>query len=127
VSKSYERKLLADWEDVFRQGILTFWVFLALAENRLSVPEIKREVERLSKGTYSAAEQTLYRLLRKQYDLELVDYKEVASANGPMKKIYSLSPLGNRLLGEFTRKNISLFHQKEIIKIIAKEPQDETK
>jgi DNA-binding PadR family transcriptional regulator len=121
VSKPYEQKLLADWEDIFRQGLLTFWVFLALSKSPQTVPAIRKEVERLSKGTYVAAEQTLYRLLRKQYDLELVDYKEVESKLGPKKKIYALSPLGSKLLHEFTNKNISLFYQKEVKRIIKEE------
>lgn len=40
---------------------------------------IKAKVEDLTNGSYVAAEQTLYRVLRKNYDLELVDYREVPS------------------------------------------------
>lgn len=96
-------------------------MFLALSESPQSVPTIRKEVERLSQGTYVAAEQTLYRLLRKQYDLELVDYKEVEGRSGPKKKIYTLSPLGSKLLCEFTNKNIRLFYQKEVKRIIKRE------
>jgi len=127
VSKSYEQKLLSDWEDVFRQGLLTFWVLMVLVDDELSVPGIKEAVEKLTKGRYVAAEQTLYRLLRKQYELELVDYTEVASENGPMKKKYSLSPLGRKLLQEFSRRNISLFHQPDVLKLIEKDKTNETK
>lgn len=118
MNKQYEQQLLTHWEDVFKQGLLTFWVFVALHEHARSVSELKLAVEDLTDGTYVAAEQTLYRLLRKQYDLELVDFVEVESPNGPNRKLYSLSPLGTSLLHEFTRKNIGLFFQSRIKKIV---------
>ncbi len=127
MSKSYEQKLLTDWEDIFRQGLLTFWVFVALKDKKLSVVEIKQRVEDLTETTYSAAEQTLYRLLRKHYDLELVDYEEVPGKGGPKKKLYTLSPLGKELLSDFAQRNISLFNQEQIIKLSKKGKNNEIK
>lgn len=114
MSKPYEQKLLDDWSDIFRQGLLTFWVFVVINNNPLTVSEIHHQVGKVTCGSYSAAEQTLYRLLRKQYDLETVDFTEVASRSGPKKKLYELSPLGKRLLEAFAEQNISLFYQKDI-------------
>lgn len=114
----YEEKLLADWEDIFRQGLLTFWLFVALRDNELDVQCLKKRIEELTDSTYVTAEQTLYRVLRKHYDLELVDYREIRSAGGPKKKLYSLSELGKQLLQEFTNRNIRLFAQPEVQKIM---------
>lgn len=127
MTKQYEQKLMAEWEEVYRQGLLTFWVFVALSQKELSVSHIRKEVERLTLGTYSAAEQTLYRLLRKQYELEMVDYREVPGNAGPAKKLYSLSPLGDKLLRRFSRRNIALFHQETIINLINKDLKDDNK
>ncbi len=112
--KMYEDKLLADWEDVFRQGLLTFWIFIALQDKELNVQALKKRIEQLTNNSYVTAEQTLYRVLRKHYDLELVDYREVPRSGGPKNKLYSLSKLGEKLLQEFTIRNISLFAQSDV-------------
>lgn len=114
MNKSYESKILSSWEEVYRQGLLTFWIFVSLKDGELDVQGIKAKVEDLTNGSYAAAEQTLYRVLRKNYDLELVDYREVPSSSGPKKKLYSLSELGNKLLEDFVNRNIKLFYQPTI-------------
>ncbi len=120
INQSYESKILSSWEEVYRQGLLTFWIFVSLKDGELDVQSIKAKVEDLTNGSYVAAEQTLYRVLRKNYDLELVDYREVPSRSGPKKKLYTLSKLGNKLLEDFVYRNIKLFYQ-PIIKNIIKE------
>lgn len=115
---TYEEKLLTDWEDIFRQGLLTFWLFVALQNNELDVQGLKKRIEELTDSSYVTAEQTLYRVLRKHYDLELVDYREVQSVGGPKKKLYTLSALGRQLLHEFTTRNIRLFAQPEVQNLI---------
>lgn len=119
--KSYEDKLLTNWEEIFRQGLLTFWIFVAIRNRELEVKLIKKSIEKMTRNTYSASEQTLYRVLRKQFDLELLDYREVASPNGPKRKLYTLSPLGKQLLKRFTLRNIELFSQPAVQKIIRKD------
>lgn len=114
MNKSYESKILLSWEEVYRQGLLTFWIFVSLKDGELDVQGIKAKVEDLTNGSYAAAEQTLYRVLRKNYDLELVDYREVPGSSGPKKKLYSLSELGNKLLEDFVNRNIKLFYQPTI-------------
>lgn len=111
MSKTYEDTLLDNWELIFRQGLLTFWVFIAIRDTALSVDQIIERVSALTNNTYITSEQTIYRLLRKQYDLELVDYVEVAGNGGPNKKMYTLSPLGTSLLTTFVDRNIRLFQQ----------------
>ncbi len=120
MKQSYEKKLLSDWEDIFRQGLLTFWIFVALKDRELNVSSIKKAVERLTAKSYSAAEQSLYRVLRKHYDLELVNMREVSSNVGPNLKLYSLSDLGEHLLKEFTVRNVSLFNQPKVQQLIKK-------
>jgi len=117
---SYEEKLLNNWEDVFRQGLLTFWVFVTIKTDSLSVSEIKKGVNNLTDGMYNPTEQSLYRLLRKHYELELVDYTESPGRSGPNKKLYHLSPLGMQILVRFSRRNICLFHQKEVKLLLKK-------
>jgi len=118
MNDKYEAKLLTNWEEVFRQGLLTFWVFVALKDKELDVQGLKDRVEDLTDNSYTAADQTLYRVLRKHYDLELVDYREVPGDGGPKKKLYTLSGLGKKLLQEFTKRNIKPFNQPAINQLI---------
>lgn len=115
---NYEVKLLSNWEDIFRQGLLTFWVFVALKDKEMDVQAIRQRIEVLTDKSYATSDQTLYRALRKHYDLELVDYREIPSNSGPKKKLYKLSVLGSQLLSEFTARNISLFLKPEVQRLI---------
>ena len=46
-------ELLNAWEETYKKGQLTLWVFLALREGRKCVEDIKEFVERMSEGTMS--------------------------------------------------------------------------
>lgn len=121
---AYQLKLLENWSEVFRQGLLTFWVLVAVSETELSVHEIKDRVVQLTDGTYVTSEQALYRLLRKQYDIEVVNVREVPGDSGPNKKLYSLSELGASLLQAFSTQNIGLFMKPAVQNIINKEVEE---
>ncbi len=84
----------------------------------MDVQAIRQRIEVLTDKSYATSDQTLYRALRKHYDLELVDYREIPSNSGPKKKLYKLSVLGSQLLSEFTARNISLFLKPEVQRLI---------
>lgn len=123
LDSKYEQKLLSDWEAIFRQGLLSFWVFLAIESNERTVAEIRDQVSELTHGTYETSEQSLYRSLRKYYDLELVDYREIETPGAPKRKLYVLSNIGKQVFKDFCKRNISLFLQPEVVKH-AKEKED---
>jgi len=104
-------RLLDDWESVFRQGLLTFWTFVALSDTGCDASALKHRIETLTDGTYNPAEQTLYRQLRRHLDVGMVAQTKMPSKAGPPKNIYELSPLGRDLLRTFTQRNISPFQQ----------------
>lgn len=104
-----DSRLLADWESVFRQGLLTFWTFVALSREGADVGAVKQRIEALTGGTYRPAEQTLYRQLRRHLDVGLVEQTKIPSPVGPPKNVYELSPRGRRLLRAFARHNIAPF------------------
>ena len=116
MSTDMEGKVLGDWEEIFKQGLLTFWVLTALQDAALTVNDLGKEVAQLTRNTYTPAEQTLYRLLRKQHALKLVEFSETPSSRGPNYKQYSLTSFGERMLKEFTQRNIELFLNERIQK-----------
>ena len=101
----YARKLLAGWEDVHKKGQLTLWILLALKDGPKHMAEIKAFIDRGTNGTMSVDDQSMYRALRRYYETELADF-EAAPGNGPDRKVYRLSALGESLLREFVKRNI---------------------
>ena len=109
---------LQDWEAVFRQGLLTFWTFVALDAEWYDVASLKNRISQLTNGTYDPAHQTLYRQLRRHLDVGLVELRLESSQAGPPKKLYKLSERGRRVLEQFAYRNIQPFSQPEVQNII---------
>jgi DNA-binding PadR family transcriptional regulator len=109
---------LQDWEAVFRQGLLTFWTFVALDAEWYDVASLKNRIRQLTNGTYDPADQTLYRQLRRHLDVGLVELRLESSQAGPPKKLYKLSERGRRVLEQFAYRNIQPFSQPEVQNII---------
>lgn len=109
---------LKDWEAVFRQGLLTFWTFVALDAEWYDVASLKNRIKQLTNGTYDPADQTLYRQLRRHLDVGLVELQLESSPAGPPKKLYRLSERGRRVLEQFAYRNIQPFSQPEVQNVI---------
>ncbi len=116
----YKNQLLNAWEETYKKGQLTLWLFLALKENPKYVNEIKDFIETQSNNTISCEEQSLYRTLRKYYDFEMVDFKTGKGNKGPDRKYYFLTTLGLEILGEFIERNIKLFFNDNIATLLSK-------
>jgi len=111
-------ELLNAWEETYKKGQLTLWVFLALREGRKCVEEIKEFVERVSEGTMSCEEQSLYRNLRKFQHLEIVTYESRKVSKGPDRKYYYLTETGEELFKRFVERNILIFTKESIINLL---------
>lgn len=107
-------ELLSAWEETYKKGQLTLWIFLALKEDKKYVDEIKSFVEVESNQTMSCEEQSLYRNLRKFQHLGVVDFETGKGNKGPERKYYFLTDLGNSLLNQFIKRNIILFFNEKI-------------
>ncbi len=111
-------ELLNAWEDTYKKGQLTLWIFLSLKEGSKYVTELQESIERFSKGTIRAEEQSLYRTLRKFYHLKMVDFSSGKGHKGPDRKYYHLTPLGHTLLQSFVERNILLFFEDPLKKLL---------
>jgi len=107
-------ELLTAWEETYKKGQLTLWIFLALKDEKKYVDDIKIFVEKQSQHTMSCEEQSLYRNLRKFQHLGVVDYETGKGNKGPERKYYFLTELGESLLEQFIKRNISLFFNEKI-------------
>ena len=102
-------ELLNAWEETYKKGQLTFWVFLALKESNKCVEEVKEFVEKMSDGSMSCEEQSLYRNLRKFLNLGIVAYDSKRVSKGPDRKYYYLTDVGRELFQSFVDRNIKIF------------------
>lgn len=112
-------ELLSAWEETYKKGQLTLWIFLSLKKSKKYVDEIKFFVEEKSNFTMSAEEQSIYRNLRKYQHLGIVDFEEGEGNKGPARKYYFLTDLGIELFSQFTERNINLFFNKEIKQLLS--------
>jgi DNA-binding PadR family transcriptional regulator len=112
------RDLLQAWEDTYKKGQLTLWIFLALREGKKYVEEIKAFVEHESEETMTCELQSLYRTLRKYQHVGMVAYDLGEGYRGPERKYYYLTSLGNQLLDAFVARNIALFFNDNIRKLL---------
>jgi DNA-binding PadR family transcriptional regulator len=110
--------LLSSWEDTYKKGQLTLWIFLSLQESEKYVEEIKDFVETKSNGTITCEEQSLYRALRKYEHIDVLNHKLRKGNKGPDRKYYYLTDLGKDLFTRFINRNINLFYSEEIKKLI---------
>jgi PadR family transcriptional regulator, regulatory protein PadR len=118
--QQFRDELLAAWEETYKKGQLTLWIFLALKQGEKYVDEIKQFVEEKTMGTLTCEEQSLYRTLRKYKELNMVDFKNGPGEGGPERKYYFLTPLGLELLHKFTDRNMQLFYNQEIKNLMFK-------
>lgn len=110
--------LLSAWEDTYKKGQLTLWLFLALRDGKKYVDEMKRFVEETSNRTMICEEQSLYRCLRKFEHIGVVTHQRGKGNKGPERKYYFLTPLGEALFNQFVKRNIYLFYHEKIKQLL---------
>ena len=118
-------ELLAQWESVYKKGLLTFWILLLLHERPMYVFEMGQALETASQGTMSADERSLYRALRRFEWSGFVESEWQDSDVGPQRRYYRLSELGAELLRRFTERNILVFREPEVAGRLARLTDDQ--
>ena len=93
-------------------------MFLALKESNKCVEEVKEFVEKMSDGSMSCEEQSLYRNLRKFLNLGIVAYDSKRVSKGPDRKYYYLTDVGRELFQRFVDRNIKIFTRESIINLL---------
>jgi|SRR5688572_24245206 PadR family transcriptional regulator, regulatory protein PadR len=101
--------LLSKWEENYKKGLLSFWILLLLYERPSYPYEMSAEVSKLSQGTISVDDNSIYRALNRFESVGIVNSELQQSNTGPQRKYYSLTNTGKALLTEFIRRNIQVF------------------
>ena len=103
--------LLGKWEEVYKKGLLTFWLLLLLHERPSYPYEIGQAIRELSLETISADDNSIYRALSRFEGMEIVSSELQQSNTGPSRRYYSLTDQGRQLLADFITRNILVFEQ----------------
>ncbi len=106
--------LLEKWEEVYKKGLLSFWMLLVLHRRPAYAFEMNGLIQQLSQGTISADDNSLYRALSRFEDLGLVASELKPSPSGPARRYYTLTLAGRQLLRQFIERNVLIFRNAEV-------------
>jgi DNA-binding PadR family transcriptional regulator len=101
--------LLSKWEETYKKGLLSFWILLLLYERPSYPYEMSAEVTKISQGTISVDDNSIYRALNRFESAGIVKSELQQSSTGPQRRYYSLTNTGKNLLAEFIQRNIQVF------------------
>lgn len=102
-------ELLNKWEETYKKGLLSFWILLLLYERPSYPYEMNAEVAKISQGTISVDDNSIYRALNRFEAVGIVKSELQQSTTGPQRRYYSLTSKGQALLTEFIQRNIQVF------------------
>lgn len=107
-------RLVDQWEEVYKKGLLTFWLLLLLNERPMYAFEMGQTLREVSGAMIQADERSLYRALRRFEQMSIVASDWQSSDVGPQRRYYRLTDLGRELLRRFTERNILIFQKPDI-------------
>jgi PadR family transcriptional regulator, regulatory protein PadR len=111
--------LLTKWEETYKKGLLSFWILLLLYERPSYPYEMSAEVAKISQGTISVDDNSMYRALNRFEAVGIVKSELQQSNTGPQRRYYSLTKTGKTLLTEFIQRNILVFETPSVSERIA--------
>ena len=111
--------LLTKWEETYKKGLLSFWILMLLYERPSYPYEMSAEVAKISQGTISVDDNSIYRALNRFESVGIVKSELQQSNTGPQRKYYSLTSSGKALLTEFIQRNIQVFETPSVSERIA--------
>ena len=112
-------ELLNKWEETYKKGLLSFWILLLLSERPSYPYEMSAEVAKISQGTISVDDNSIYRALNRFELVGIVKSELQQSNTGPQRRYYSLTNKGRALLIEFIQRNIQVFETPSVSERIA--------
>jgi DNA-binding PadR family transcriptional regulator len=106
--------LLQQWEETYKRGLLTFWLLLLLSQRKAYPYEMKSAINKLSQGTITAEDNSIYRALRRMAQSGIVDSEMRPSDTGPSRRYFFITEIGLELLTKFIQRNIQVFQHPEV-------------
>jgi DNA-binding PadR family transcriptional regulator len=103
----YERKLLSGWEEIYKRGLLTMWLLLAVRDEPRYPAEIAEFIGTMTHDTMTADQRSIYRAMRRLSDLELVETSDQPGRRtGADRRYYRITRTGQRVLDAFLNRHV---------------------
>lgn len=112
-------ELLAQWEDSYKKGLLSFWILLLLHREEMYAYEMTAVIAEMSQGTVVVDEKSVYRALKRFEDNQIIQSSLRRSEVGPPRRYFRLTALGETLLRRFCQRNILVFQEPTVAAAIA--------
>jgi len=106
---------LAQWEEVYKRGLLTFWILLLLNEREMYAYEMRASIAEFSQGTIDVDDNSIYRALKRFAAAGFVRSDLRASETGPARRYFTLTPAGLALLAGFIKRNLLVFQTPRLV------------
>lgn len=106
--------LLATWEEVYKRGLLSFWLLLLLFQRATYPREVGQALAEISQDSISADDNSIYRALSRFEEMGIVSSELKPSEVGPLRKYYRLNEAGLQLLANFIQRNLLIFEQPSV-------------
>lgn len=120
MNKNNLETLLAQWEETYKKGLLSFWLLLLLSRRKAYPREVKGLLSELSQNIINADENSIYRALYRLAESGVIDSEIRQSDIGPDRRYFYLTDLGQKLLSHFISRNIKVFQHPVVAGLIQK-------
>ena len=106
------------WEEVYKRGLLTFWILLMLHRRQMYAYEMRTSIADFSQGTIDVDDNSIYRALKRFAEGGLVESDLRPSESGPARRYFSLTEAGHALLATFIERNLMVFQTPPVVEAI---------
>jgi DNA-binding PadR family transcriptional regulator len=107
-------ELLTQWEEVYKKGLLSFWILLLLHQEEMYAYEMTAVIANMSQGTVIVDEKSVYRALKRFEENKIIQSTLRKSDVGPPRRYFSLTKMGQELLLKFCQRNILIFQKPDV-------------
>src|SRR5205809_651353 len=109
---------LMQWEEVYKRGLLTFWILLQLSQREMYAYEMRPSIANISQGTIDVDDNSIYRALKRFAEAGWVASVVRPSEMGPARRYFSLTEAGYALLANFIERNLLVFQSPVVVDAI---------
>ncbi len=110
-------KVLLQWEEVYKRGLVTFWMLLLLSQREMYAYEMRAAIVDISQRTIDMDDNSIYRALRRFSESGLVRSNVRSSETGPSRRYFTLTQAGQVLLASFIERNLLVFQSPAVIEL----------
>lgn len=118
IDQDIPSKILLQWEEVYKRGLVTFWMLLLLSQREMYAYEMRPSIVDISQKTIDVDDNSIYRALKRFAEAGLVRSDVRSSETGPPRRYFTLTLAGQALLASFIERNLLVFQSPAVVEII---------